>query len=149
MADEKRDNNDGMLGSHRLGRQHESKGGDMEDLGRYYEAHNVRTGEPSMVLLPGPGASGEPEEDWSVRVTARARPPYVAVDVEQAPATGGPEAMAGLFAVLHRMMERMEWSDELRAHLTRQRRARGKGWGHRPPTDSNTRTVGRRGRIVV
>jgi hypothetical protein len=48
------------------------------------------------------------------------------VDVEQAPATGGPEALAGLFGDLHRMMERMEWSDETRRHLMRQPQARVK-----------------------
>jgi hypothetical protein len=127
MADAKR-GKDGMLGPYRLGRQHQGKGGDMEDLGRFYEAHNMDTGEPAMVLLPGPGASGEPEEDCSVRVTVRARPPYIAVDVEQAPATGGPEALAGLFGDLHRMMERMEWSDEARRHLMRQPKGRERWW---------------------
>lgn len=127
MADAKR-GKEGMLGPYRLGRQHESKGPEMEDLGRLYEARNVRTGAPALVMLPGPSASGEPEEDWTVRVTSQARPPYVAVDVEQAPATGGPAALAGMFEVLTRMMERMEWSDEARGHLMRQPEGRGKRW---------------------
>jgi hypothetical protein len=101
----------------------------MDDLGRLHEAHNVRTGAPSLMLLPGPSASGVPEEDWTVRVKVQASPPYVAVDVEEAPATGDPAALAGLFEVLTRMMERLDWSDETRRHLMRQQERRGLGRG--------------------
>ncbi|WP_420945112.1 hypothetical protein [Archangium gephyra] len=64
-----------------------------------------------------------------MRVTAQARPPYVALEVEQAPATGGLAGLAGLFEVLTRMMERMEWSDEARRHLTHAPEGRLKQWG--------------------
>jgi hypothetical protein len=128
MADAKR-GKAGMLGSYRLGRRHESTGPEMDDLGRLHEARNEPTGAPAMLLLPGPSASGVPEEDWTLRVKVQASPPYVAVDVEEAPATGEPAALAGLFEVLTRMMERMEWSDETRRHLTRQPEGRLKRWG--------------------
>jgi hypothetical protein len=82
-----------------------------------------------LVLVPGPGEGGAPEEDCQVRVTAQARPPYVALEVEQAPATGGLAGLAGLFEVLTRMMERMEWSDEARRHLTHPPEGRLKRWG--------------------
>jgi len=124
MADAKR-GKAGRLGPYRLGRRHGGTGPDMEDLGRLHEAHNVRTGAPALMLLPGPSASGVPEENWTLRVKVRASPPYVAVDVEEAPATGDPAALAGLFEVLTRMMERMEWSDETRRHLMRQHERRG------------------------
>ncbi|HEX8824606.1 MAG TPA: hypothetical protein VF794_32085 [Archangium sp.] len=127
MADAKH-GKDGMLGPYRLGRRHGSKGPELDDLGRLYEAHNVHTGAPAMVLVPGPGVSAEPEEDWTVRVTSQARPPYVAVEMERAPATGGLAGLAGLFEVLTRMVERMEWSDEARNHLARQPRGRLKRW---------------------
>jgi hypothetical protein len=127
MANAKR-GMEGMLGFYRLGRQHESKGQEMEDLGRLYEAHNVSTGEPSLVLLPGPGTSGAPEEHCTVRVTSHATPPHITVDVVEAPASGDPAALAGMFEVLTRMMERMEWSEEARRHLMRQPKERGKRW---------------------
>ena len=127
MADAKR-GKDGRLGPYRLGRRHKSKDPEMEELGRLYEAHNVDTDASALVLVPGPGECGEPEEDWKVRVTAQARPPYVALEVEQAPAPGGLAGLAGLFEVLTRMAERMEWSDEARRHLTRQPEGRLKRW---------------------
>ena len=122
MADTK----DGRLGPYRLGRRHESKD---PEMGRLYEAHNVHTDAPALVLVPGPGEGGAPEEDCQVRVTAQARPPYVALEVEQAPATGGLAGLAGLFEVLTRVMERMEWSDEARRHLTHPPEGRLKRWG--------------------
>ncbi|HEX8434211.1 hypothetical protein [Archangium sp.] len=127
MADAKR-GEDGRLGAYRLGRRHGGKNPESEDLGRLYEAHNVHTDAPALVLVPAPGVSGEPEEDWKVRVTMQARPLYVALEVEQAPASGELAALAGLFEVLTRMMERMDWSDEARRHLTRQPEGRLKRW---------------------
>ncbi|WNG53602.1 hypothetical protein F0U59_01435 [Archangium gephyra] len=125
MADAKR-GKDGRLGPYRLGRRHGSKGSEGE-LGRLYEAHNVHTEMPALVLVPGP-EDGASEEDWTVRVTARERPPYVALEVEKASATGGLAGLAGLFEVLTRMMERMEWSDEARHHLTHPPEGRLKRW---------------------
>ncbi len=127
MADAKR-GEDGRLGPYRLGRRHGSKNPELEELGRLYEAHNVHTDASALVLVPAPGVCEEPEEDWKVRVTAQARPPCVAVEVEQAPASGELAGLAGLFEVLTRMMERMEWSDEARRHLTREPEGRLKRW---------------------
>jgi len=127
MADAKR-GKDGRLGPYRLGRRHGSTGPEMDDLGRLHEAHNEQTGAPGLVLLPGPSASGVPEEHWTLRVKVRASPPYVAVDVEEAPATGELAELAGVFEVLTRMMERVEWSEETRRHLTRQPEGRLKRW---------------------
>lgn len=127
MADAKR-GKDGRLGPFRLGRRHESRDSESEDLGRIYEARNEHTDAPALVLVPGPDECGRPEEDWTLRISARAQPPYVALEVEQAPATGEPAALAGLFEVLTRMMERMEWGEEARRHLTRQPEGRLKRW---------------------
>ncbi|WP_309892574.1 hypothetical protein [Archangium sp.] len=125
MADAKH-GKDGLLGPYQLGRRHESRNPELDDLGRFYEARNVNTGKSALVLLPGPSA--EPEEDCVLRVTVRSKPPYVAVDMEQVPATSGPAELAGLFEVLTRMLERVEWSDEMRRHMTRQSESRLKGW---------------------
>ncbi len=88
MTDAKR-GKDGRLGPFRLGRQHRSRDPEMADLGRLYEAHHVHTDTSALVLLPAPDMCGD-EEDWSVRVTAQARPLYVALEVERAPASGSP-----------------------------------------------------------
>ena len=125
MADAKH-GKDGLLGSYRLDRRHESRNPELDDLGRFYEARNVDTGKLALVLLPAP--SSEPEEDCVLRVTASSKPPYVAVEMEQVPATSGPAELAGLFEVLTHMMERVEWSDEMRRHLARQSESRRKGW---------------------
>ncbi|KFA91722.1 hypothetical protein [Archangium violaceum] len=129
MADAKH-GKDGRLGPYRLGRRHGSKGSEGE-LGRLYEAYNVHTELPALVLVPGPDEGGASEEDWTVRVTAREQPPYVALEVEQASATGGLAGLAGLFEVLTRMVERMEWSDEARHHLTHPPEGRLKRWAAR------------------
>jgi hypothetical protein len=127
MADAKR-GKDGRLGPYRLGRRHGSKDSEMEDLGQLYEAHNEHTDSPALVLVPGPDECGMPEEDWTVRVTTQARPPFLALEVVRAPATGGMAALAGLFELLTRMMERMDWGEEARRHLTRQPERRLKRW---------------------
>jgi hypothetical protein len=127
MTDTRR-GKDERLGAYRLGRQHGSEDSEREDLGRLYEARNVHTDAPALVLVPGPGECGAPEEDWKVRVTAQARPPHVALEVEQAPATEGLAALAGLFEVLTRLMERMEGSEEARRHLTHPPEGRRKRW---------------------
>lgn len=116
MADEKR----GRLGPYRLGRQHQSW--TLGELGQLYEAHNVHTGAAALVLVPGVQLQHwKPEEDWTVRTTIRASPPYVALEVEQAPAKGDMVWVAGMLHVLNRAVERMEWSEETRRHfLTRE-----------------------------
>ena len=71
MADTKR-GKDGMLGPYRLGRRHGSKGSEMEEPGRLYEAHNVHTDAPALVLVPGPGECGSPKRTG--RYVSRPRP---------------------------------------------------------------------------
>jgi hypothetical protein len=112
MADAKR----GRLGPYRLGRQH--RNWTLKELGQLYEAHNVHTGAAALVLVPGAQLlHWKPEEDWTVRTTLQASPPYVALEVEQAPANGDMVWLAGMLHVLNRAVERMEWSEETRRHL--------------------------------
>jgi hypothetical protein len=127
MADMKR-GKDGRLGPYRLGRKHGRKDSGLEDLGQLYEARHEHTDAPALVLVPEPGAGAEPEEDWTVRITAQARPPSLVVEVQKSPATGGLAALVGLFEVLYRVMERMDWSEEARRHLTRQPEGRLRRW---------------------
>jgi hypothetical protein len=127
MTDAKR-GKDGRLGPFRLGRRHRSEDPQMGELGRLYEARNVHTDAPALVLVPGPEVGGELEEDCRVRITVQARPPCLSLEVEQAPASGGLAVLAGMCEVLTRMVERMEWSDEARGHLMRQPEGRLKRW---------------------
>lgn len=130
MTDAKR-GQDGRLGPYRLGRQQRSEDPGMEDLGRLYEAHDVHTEAPALVLLPGPDVGGELEEDCRVRITVRARPPCVGVELEHAPASGRLAVLGAISEVLTRMVERMEWSDEARGHLMRRPERRQERWAAR------------------
>ncbi|HZH77051.1 MAG TPA: protein kinase [Archangium sp.] len=130
----------GRLGPYRLGRQHRSW--TLEELGQLYEAHNVHTGAAALVLVPGAQLQHwKPEEDWTVRTTIRASPPYVALEVEQAPAKGDMVWVAGMLHVLNRAVERMEWSEETRRHfLTREPPGRLMRW-----VEGARRLLGERG----
>ena len=124
MADEK----SGRLGPYRLGRRH--RNWTLEELGQLREARNVHTGAAALVLVPGARLQHwTPEEDWTVRARLQANPPYVAVEVEQAPANGNIVWLAGLLDVLNRAVGRMEFSEETYRHLlTRQSPGRLKRW---------------------
>jgi hypothetical protein len=108
----------GRLGPFHLGRRYKDKdvGG---DLGRIYEAHNVETGAAALVLMPGKRAGWEPEESWQVRAFAQVTPPYVALEVEQAPATGKLPELADMLDLLTSAVERLEKQVGARVHLTR------------------------------
>ena len=112
MADAKR----GRLGPYRLGRQH--RNWRLKELGQLHEAHNLHTGAAALVLVPGGQLQHwTPEENWTVRATVHSSPPYVALEVEQAPAHGEIVWVAGMLDVLNRAVQRMEWSEETRRHL--------------------------------
>ena len=108
----------GRLGPFHLGRRYKDKdvGG---DLGRIYEAHNVETGAAALVLMPGKRAGWEPEESWRVRAFAQVTPPYVALEVEQAPPSGKLPELADMLDLLTSAVERLEKQVGARAHLTR------------------------------
>ena len=115
----------GRLGPFQLDRRYRLKGKDRDDflgtdLGRLYEAHNVHTGAPALVVLPGQRVGWEPEESWQVRASSHSTPPYVALEVEQAPASGRLTTLLELLDLLTCAVERMERSEEARAHLTRE-----------------------------
>jgi hypothetical protein len=71
------------------------------------------------VLMPGARADWEPAEDWRISASSRVSPPYVALEVEQAPASGRLPALSELLDLLASAVERVERSAEVRAHLTR------------------------------
>ena len=107
----------GRLGAFHLGRRYKDVGA---DLGRLYEAHNVHTGAPALVLMPGARAGWEPTEAWRIRAIAQVEPPHVALEVEQAPATGQLPEVSAMLDLLTSAVERVEKKDEVRTHLTRE-----------------------------
>ncbi|WP_375767413.1 hypothetical protein NR798_37910 [Archangium gephyra] len=113
MADDKTCEN-GRLGSFQLGRRY--KDGNLEaELGRLYEAHHVDTGAPAMVLLPS--HTWEPEENWEVRASSQAEPPYVVLEVTRAPASGDLGTLSRMLEVMAAALNRVEGNEQARAHL--------------------------------
>jgi hypothetical protein len=72
----------------------------------------------------------EPEESWRVRVSSNASPPYVALEMEKAPASGQLQELARLLGLAAISVERGVTSGhgELGPHLTRQRVGLLKRW---------------------
>ncbi|QRK04157.1 hypothetical protein JQX13_28225 [Archangium violaceum] len=101
------------------------------DLGKIYEAHNVQTGAPALVVVADPVVGWEPEEPWQVRAYTHSTPAYVAVEVEYAPASGRLTNMAEMLNLLTCAVERLEHREEARAHLTRGPMGRLKRWAGR------------------
>jgi hypothetical protein len=88
------------------------------ELGRIYEAHNVFTDNPALVLIPSERAPMEPQEEWRVRLRSQAEPPYVALEVEKAPRSGRLSQLRGMLELLGTAVERLGDGEEARAHLT-------------------------------
>jgi hypothetical protein len=87
-------------------------------LGRLYEARNTETGNPALVLMPGPKGDLRAEEDWQVRATANVTPPYLALEVERAPANGQPRQLTWMLERWTAALMRIDTRPEARAHLT-------------------------------
>ena len=94
MTDTQRGN---QLGPYRL----KAKYRDTEGTGRIYQAYNVVTGAPALVLQRTERQADEqPLADWQVRVTSSVSPAFVALEVERAPAAGLPADVAEEFVVM-------------------------------------------------
>ncbi len=102
----------GRLGPFHLGKRYKNVG---TDLGRLYAAHDVDTGNAALVVMPSDHAD---LESWRVRATSQAEPPYLALEVEQAPASGRLPDLSNMLDLLTSAVERLEKNDEARAHLT-------------------------------
>ncbi|HEX5753047.1 MAG TPA: hypothetical protein VFZ09_43000 [Archangium sp.] len=117
----------GRLGPFHLGRRfkHKELG---SGLGRLYEAHNVHTGASALVLMPDRHSDWEPTEDWRISASSHVSPPYVALEVGHAPASGRLPALSELLDLLTSAVERLEQNAEARAHLTREPIGRVRRW---------------------
>ncbi|AKI99379.1 hypothetical protein ATI61_109418 [Archangium gephyra] len=117
----------GRLGPFHLGRRYKHKELGA-GLGRLYEAHNVHTGASALVLMPDRHADWEPTEDWRISASSQVSPPYVALEVGHAPASGRLPALSELLDLLASAVERVEQNAEARAHLTREPIGRLRRW---------------------
>ncbi|HEX5747302.1 MAG TPA: hypothetical protein VFZ09_13750 [Archangium sp.] len=111
----------GWLGPFKLIRRYTTRQPEPEsrELGRVYEARNVLTDKPALVLIPSERAPVEPQEEWRVRLRSQAEPPYVALEVEEAPASGRLSQLRGALELLGAAVERLGNGEEARVHLTR------------------------------
>jgi hypothetical protein len=111
----------GKLGPYLVGKRHRGTG---MGLGRLYQAHNTETGAPAMVLMPGRPGDWRPLGGWTVRATSEGFPPFLALEVEQAPQEDA-AALQELTMILQRLgtaVARIEDRPDAHAHLTSQPR---------------------------
>ncbi|WP_309896856.1 hypothetical protein [Archangium sp.] len=111
----------GWLGSFKLIRRYATRkqAPGAEDVGRVYEAYNLLTDNPALLVLPSESAPVESQEEWDVRVRAQALPPFFMLEVRKGPPSGRLSQLSGILRLLATAIERLENGEEARAHLTR------------------------------
>jgi hypothetical protein len=111
----------GWLGPFKLIRRYATRKPEQgsAELGRLYEAHNVLTGKPALVVLPGESAPLEPQEEWCGRVRFQALPPFFSLELDKAPPSGRLSQLSGMLRLLATALERLGNEEEARAHLTK------------------------------
>ncbi len=115
MKEEDKSRSGGPLGPYHVTLRYRALGG---GLGRLYEARNNETGNPALVLVPGPKGDLRAEEDWQVRAIANVTPPYLALEVERAPVNGQPRQLTWMLERWAVAFMRIDTRPEARAHLT-------------------------------
>jgi hypothetical protein len=115
MKEEDKPWSGGPLGPYHVTLRHRALGG---GLGRLYEARNNETGNPALLLMPGPKGDLRAEENWQVRATANVTPPYLALEVERAPANGQPRQLTWMLERWAVTFMRIDTRPEVRTHLT-------------------------------
>ena len=117
----------GRLGPFQLGKRHKHAAA---ELGHIHEARNVHTGAPALVMLPGPRPTWGPKKNWQVRASFQVTPPFIALEVERAPASGRLAELADLLTLLLAALEAVRDNARMRAHLTGSPMGQ---WMRRPP----------------
>ncbi|HYO67140.1 MAG TPA: hypothetical protein VEU33_13785 [Archangium sp.] len=115
------------LGTFQLGKRHKHAAA---ELGHIHEARNVQTGAPALVMLPGPRPTWGPKKNWQVRASFQVTPPFIALEVEQAPASGRLAELADQLTLLLAALEASRDNARMRAHLTGSPMG---PWMRRPP----------------
>ncbi len=88
------------------------------ELGHIHEARNVETGASALVVMPGPRQA--PKGNWRGRFTFQTRPPFISLELEQAPASGKLSELANLMTLLLAGLDAVGSNARTRAHLTRE-----------------------------
>jgi hypothetical protein len=88
------------------------------ELGHIHEARNVETGASALVMMPGPRKA--PRKNWQVRISFQTRPPFIMMEMEQAPASGTLAELANLLTLLLAGLDAVGSNARTRAHLTRE-----------------------------
>jgi len=88
------------------------------ELGHIHEARNVETGAPVLVMLPG--IHQAPKRTWRGRFSFQTRPPFIVLEMEQAPASGNLAEFADLMTLLLAGLDAVGRNARTRAHLTRE-----------------------------
>jgi len=88
------------------------------EVGHIHEARNVETGDPALVMLPGPRPTWALKRNWKVRASFQATPPFLSLEVEQAPASGRLTELATLLTLLAAALDAVGGNTRMRAHLT-------------------------------
>ncbi len=117
----------GRLGPFQLGKRHKHAAA---ELGHLHEARNVHTGAPALVMLPGPRPTWGPKKNWQVRASFQVTPPFIALEVERAPASGRLAELADLLTLLLGALEALRDNVRMRAHLIGSPMGQ---WRRRPP----------------
>ncbi|WP_375771020.1 hypothetical protein NR798_08995 [Archangium gephyra] len=71
-----------------------------------------------MVMLPGPRPTWGPKKNWQVRASFQVTPPFIVLEVEQAPDSGRLSELATLFTLLLAALEAVRDNTRMRTHLT-------------------------------
>jgi hypothetical protein len=100
-----------------------------EDEGRLYAAHHVETGEPALVVMPGPGGDGCLSTAWSAETTVFREPEALVFHPRREAGTPRPRFHALTLGTIHLAgaLARLEEREDVRAHFmskTRPVRAR-------------------------
>ncbi|MCY1078752.1 hypothetical protein [Archangium lansingense] len=106
---------DRRLGPFQLGKRHKHAAA---ELGHIHEACNVQTGAPALVMLPGSRPTWGPKKSWQVRASFQVTPPFIALEMERAPASGRLAELADLLTLLLAGIEAVRDNARMRAHLT-------------------------------
>ncbi|HEX8440445.1 hypothetical protein [Archangium sp.] len=109
--------NDRTVGPLRIGRRSKHAAA---ELGHIHQARNVETGAPALVMMPGPRPTWAPKKSWRVRASFQATPPFISLEVEQAPASGSLKELATLLTLLLAALDAVGDNARMRAHLTRE-----------------------------
>jgi hypothetical protein len=90
------------------------------ELGAIHEARNVQTGASALVLMPGRRPSWSPKKTWQVRASFQVTPPFLALEIERAPASGRLADLSKLLVLLLAGLDAVGSNARVRVHLTRE-----------------------------